>query len=257
MEIFRRLYNYRELLKSNVKKEIRGKYKGSFLGILWSFVNPLLTVLVYAIVFPIILGIKEENYLLFLIVGVIPWNFFVTTVTQGTTTILANGDIIKKVFFPREILPISVGLSTLINFFISCVIILAFVIGSGLGIHIYLILLPVVALIQFMLSLGLVFILSAINVYVRDVEYIVTFILNLLFYGTPIIYTLDMIPAKYAWVMDLNPLAQIIEAYRCIFVRGEWPDFMSLLAVGLFSFAVMIAGYLVFRKLEKGFAEEI
>ena len=257
MEVFKRLYNYRELLKSNVKKEIRGKYKGSFLGILWSVVNPLLTVLVYAIVFPIILGIKEENYLLYLICGVIPWNFFVTTVTQGTTTILANGDIIKKVFFPREILPISIGLSTLINFFISCVIILAFVIGSGLGVHIYLILLPVVAIIQFMFSLGLVFILSAINVYVRDVEYIVTFVLNLLFYGTPIIYTLDMIPAKYMWIMDLNPMAQLIEAYRCIFVRGEWPDLMSLLAVGVFSFVVMVVGYSIFRKLEKGFAEEI
>ena len=118
MDVFKRLYSYRELLKSNVKKEIRGKYKGSFLGILWSFINPLLTVLVYAIVFPYILRVKQDNYLIFLIVGVIPWNFFTTVVQQGTTTILGNENIIKKVFFPREILPISVATSALINFFI-------------------------------------------------------------------------------------------------------------------------------------------
>lgn len=257
MGLFKRLYSYRELLKSNVKKEIRGKYKGSFLGVLWSFINPLLTVLVYAIVFPYILRVKQENYLIFLIIGVIPWNFFVTTVTQGTTTVLANGDIIKKVFFPREILPISVAVSALVNFFISCIIIMLFVIGSGIGIHHYIILLPVIALIQFMLSLGIIFILGSINIYVRDVEYIVNFILNMLFYGTPIIYSLSMFPEKLKWLLNLNPLTHIIEAYRSILYYLRWPDFAELTAVGLFSFLVMVIGYLVFRKLEKGFAEEV
>ena len=106
MKIFKDLYQYRELLKTNVRKEIRGKYKGSFLGVLWSFINPLLMVLVYAIVFPLILKSSEPNYVIFLIVGIIPWNFFTTVVNQGTTTIVNNGNIIKKVYFPREILPI-------------------------------------------------------------------------------------------------------------------------------------------------------
>ena len=134
MNLFTNLYNYRELLKSNVKKEIRGKYKGSFLGILWSFINPLLQVLVYAIVFPYIMRVKTPNYLQFLIAGIIPWTFFTTVLNQGMITVRMNAGIIKKVYFPREILPISVALSGLVNFFISCIIILLFCIFGGVGI---------------------------------------------------------------------------------------------------------------------------
>ena len=124
--LLKNLYNYRELLKSNVKKEIRGKYKGSFLGVLWSFINPLLQVLVYAIVFPYIMRVKTDNYLVFLIIGIIPWTFFTTALNQGMITVRMNGGIIKKVYFPREILPISVATSSLVNFLISCIIILLF-----------------------------------------------------------------------------------------------------------------------------------
>ena len=116
MQLFKNLYNYRELLKSNVKKEIRGKYKGSFLGVLWSFVNPLLQVAVYAIVFPYIMRIQTDNYLIYLIIGIIPWTFFTTVINQGMITVRMNAGIIKKVYFPREILPISVAVSGLINF---------------------------------------------------------------------------------------------------------------------------------------------
>ena len=257
MDVIKRLFNYRELLKSNVKKEIRGKYKGSFLGVLWSFINPLLSVLVYAIVFPYILRVKQENYLIFLIVGVIPWNFFVTVIQQGTTTILGNQNIIKKVFFPREILPISVAVSALINFFISCIIILAFTIGSGIGISYHIILLPIIALIEFILSLGIIFILSAVNVYVRDTEYIVNFITTMLFYGTPVLYSLSMFKGKFLTLIQLNPMTHIIEAYRSILYYQTWPDFSTLLIVTLFSIILMIFGYMIFRILERGFAEEL
>ena len=116
MKLLKNLYQYRELLKSNVKKEIRGKYKGSVLGVLWSFVNPLLQVLVYAIVFPYIMRVKTDNYLVFLIIGIIPWTFFTYVLNQGMITVRMNSGIIKKVYFPREILPISVATSGLVNF---------------------------------------------------------------------------------------------------------------------------------------------
>ena len=128
MSVFKELYQYRELLKTNVKKDIRGKYKASFLGVLWSFINPLLQVLVYAIVFPYIMKVQTENYLIFLICGIIPWTWFTTVISQGTTCITNNANLIKKVYFPREILPISIVTSGLINFLISCIIILIFVI---------------------------------------------------------------------------------------------------------------------------------
>ena len=255
--MFKNLYQYRELLKTNVQKEIRGKYKGSFLGVLWSFFNPLLMVLVYAIVFPYIMRTNIDNYLVYLITGVIPWNFFTTCITTGCNCVWMNGGIIKKVYFPREILPISVVAAGFINFLISCVIILLFVLFSGIGFSIQLLWLPLIAIIQAILSLGLLFILSAINVYVRDIEYIVGFFLNLLFYATPILYTVDMFPPKFQWILYLNPMTHLVDAYRDIFYYKTMPDVSSLVFIAIFALLVLGIGYIIFRKLEKGFAEEV
>ncbi len=257
MTIFKNLYQYRELLKTNVQKEIRGKYKGSFLGVLWSFLNPLLMVLVYALVFPYIMRTNVDNYLIFLIVAVIPWNFFTTCITTGCNCVWINGGIIKKVYFPREILPVSVIAAGLINFLISCLIILIFLLFGGVGFSLQLLWLPLIAIIQSMFSLGLLFILSAINVYVRDVEYLVGFLLNLLFYATPILYTAEMFPQKIRWVLYLNPMTHLIDAYRSIFYYQTTPNLFSLLYISLLSILILILGYMIFRKLEKGFAEEV
>ena len=257
MKVFKELYQYRELLKTNVQKEIRGKYKGSFLGVLWSFLNPLLMVLVYALVFPYIMRTNVDNYLVYLITGVIPWNFFTTCITTGCNCVWINGGIIKKVYFPREILPISVVAAGLINFLISCIIILLFVLFGGIGFSVQLLWLPLIAIIQSALSLGLLFILSAINVYVRDIEYLVGFLLNLLFYATPILYTADMFPESIRWVLYLNPMTTIIESYRNIFYYQQSPALTSLMIVFMVSFIILIIGYLIFKKLERGFAEEV
>ena len=216
MTLFKNLYQYRELLKTNIQKEIRGKYKGSFLGVLWSFLNPLLMVLVYALVFSIILRQDIPNYIIFLIVGVIPWNFFTTVINQGTNCIWINSGIIKKVYFPREILPVSVVLAGLVNFLISCIIIMLFVLISGMGFSWHLVWLPLIAILQTLFSLGLLFALCAIDTFARDVEYLVTFLLNLLFYATPIVYTADMF-GQYKWILYLNPMTHFIEASKSIF----------------------------------------
>lgn len=257
MNVFKELYRYRELLKTSIQKEIRGKYKGSILGVLWSFLNPLLMVVVYAIVFPYLMRMTQDNYLVFLIVGVIPWVFFTNVVTSGCNCVWINGNIIKKVYFPREILPISVVGAGLVNFAISCIIILIFCLFSGIGFSINLLWLPAIAIVQCMLSLGMLFILSAINVYVRDIEYLVQFIMNLVFYATPIIYNVSIFPAKFRWVLYLNPLAHLIDAYRAIFYYKTMPNLVSLGIVGLVSFVVLVLGYLVFKRMEKGFAEEV
>lgn len=257
MSIFKELYQYRELLITNVKKEIRGKYKGSFLGILWSFLNPLLMVLVYAIVFPYLMRMKQENYLIYLITGIIPWIFFSTTITTGCNCIWINGGIIKKVYFPRAILPISIVASSLVNFLISCIIILLFVIFGGVGLSINVLWLPIIAVIQSLFCLGLLFILSAIDVYVRDVEYIVGFIINLLFYCTPIVYSVDMFPIKFRYILYLNPMTHFIDAYRNIFYYKVSPHFSSLLTIFFIGLLVLGFGYVIFKKLEKGFAEEV
>lgn len=257
MKLFEDLYEYRELLKSNVKKEIRGKYKGSFLGVLWSFINPLLQTIVYTIVFSIIMKSNMDNYLIFVVTGIIPWNFFLTSMIQGMTTVKANSGIIKKVYFPREILPISIVLSGLVNFFISCLIILAFCIFSGVGVSWHIILVPFIAVIQFLFTLGLVFALSAINIYIQDTEYIVQFVINMVFYATPILYTASDLPAQFAMLLNLNPMTHILTAYRDAFMFHTLPGMKSMLALIVISLVVCVIGYKIFKKLERGFAEQV
>ena len=258
--MFREIYNYREMLKTNVKKDIRGKYKGSFLGILWSFLNPLLQVVVYWIVFPYLFrGASIPNYLCYLVTGIIPWTFFITVINQGTMCIRVNAGIIKKVYFPREILVISQTLSGMVNFFISCIIVVIFCIGTGAGISYHIILLPIIAVIQGALSLGIAFILAAVNVYVQDTEFIVGFILNMGFYGTPVLYSLDMFSGAgiLFQLISLNPLTIIINSYRDIFLYHEWPDALQLGFVAILAAVILVIGYAIFKKLEFGFAEEM
>ena len=257
MKLFKELYQYRELLKTNVKKEIRGKYKGSFLGVLWSFVNPLLQVLVYAIIFPYIMRVKTDNYLIFLICGIIPWTWFVTSINASTYCIRLNANLIQKVYFPREILPISIVTSGLVNFLISCLIILLFVLIGGVGVSWHLIYLPLIVLIQYIITLALVFLFSAINVYVKDVEYLVVFVLNMAFYATPVLYSSDMFSGWFSWIFKLNPMAHIIDGYRAIFYTHQIPHVSNLLLLLGIGIIVLILCYLVFDKLEKRFAEEI
>lgn len=255
--MIKEIYQYREFLKTNVKKDIRGKYKGSFLGILWSFINPLLMTLVYAIVFPFILRNGPDHYVTFIVIAILPWNWFTTVMSQGTFCMIGNADIIKKVYFPREILPLSVATSGLVNYFISVPIILAFLFFSGIGFSFNILWLPLIALTQYILTIGIILITSAINVYVRDAEYIVNFIVTMLFYATPVLYSTTLFPEKYRWILYLNPMTTIINSYRDIFYSKQMPNMDYLLPVLLFSVLLMILGIGIFRKLKKGFAEEV
>lgn len=255
--MIKEIYQYREFLKTNVKKDIRGKYKGSFLGILWSFINPLLMTLVYAIVFPFILRNGPDHYVTFIVIAILPWNWFTTVMSQGTFTMIGNADIIKKVYFPREILPLSVATSGLVNYFISVPIILIFLLVSGIGFSWNILWLPLIVLTQYILTIGIILITSAINVYIRDLEYIVNFMVTMLFYGTPVLYSATLFPEKFRWILYLNPMTTIINSYRDIFYSKQMPDMNYLLPVLAFSFLLMLLGIGIFRKLKKGFAEEV
>ncbi len=257
MNVFKEIYNYRELLKTNIKKEIRGKYKGSWLGVLWTFLNPLLMLVVYAFVFPYILRVNVDNYTIFMIVALIPWNFFTTAIQSGTGSVVANGNILKKVYFPREIIPISITTSQLVNFLITCIIMAVFIIFSGVGFSAHALLFPLLVLIQYILILGLTFILSALTVFVRDIDHFVSVILMLGFYATPIVYQGEMLPKKFQIFLKLNPMAQLVEAYRSILYYHRMPDMTMLVIWGLGSVALLVVGYLIFKKLEKSFVEEL
>lgn len=256
MNIIKEIYNYRELLKTDVKKEVRGKYKKSFLGILWSFLNPLLQIAVYALIFPIILKNTQDNYVIFLCVALIPWTFFTNTIIQAASTIINNGNIVKKVYFPREILPIATTTSNAINFLISTLIILAFILFSGIGFSWYLVFYPLVFIVQYIFLLALSLIVSAITVYFRDLEHFIGVIIQLLFYATPIVYAPNTIPEDFKFIMKLNPMAHIINGYRSIFYYQTMPNFKNLGILFGISLGLVIVGHLIFSKLQKGFAEQ-
>lgn len=257
MNIFTNIYNYRELLKNNVKKEIRGKYKKSFLGVIWTFLNPLLQLAVYALIFPLILKTSQPYYVVFVCVGLIPWTFFTTAVSQSSWAIIGNADIVKKVYFPREILPISIVTSAMVNFLISTIIIMAFCLAYGLGLTKYIIFYPIILIIQYILQLGISFVLSSVTVYFRDLEHFIQVILQIMFYATPIVYSSDSIPDAFKFIINFNPMAHIINGYRDIFYNQTIPNLKALGILFIVSIIVCVLGYLLFKKLQKGFAEEL
>ncbi|MFA5407234.1 MAG: ABC transporter permease [Bacilli bacterium] len=257
MRLFKDLYQYRELLKTNIQKEIRGKYKGAWLGVLWSYLNPLLMLVVYSVVFSKIMRIQIPNYTMFLFTALIPWTFFTTTVSQGALSIVTNGNLLKKVFFPREIIPISVVTSNAINFLISCLIMLFFVFITGLGVSWYILLFPVILIAQYILLLGITFILSSVTVYARDLEHIISVLLMVLFYGTPIVYSMDMVPASMKSLLILNPMTPIINAYRDILFYKQMPNIVDLGIIISVALLIFYIGLAIFRKLQRNFAEEL
>ena len=257
MNLFKNLYNYRELLKTSVKKEVRSKYKNSFLGVVWSFLNPLLQIVVYAIIFSLILKNKQENYAIFLCCGIIPWTFFSSAINKSAFTIIENGNIIKKVYFPREIIPISVVVAEAINFLISTIIILGFVIIGGIGITKYLLFYPIILITQYLVIISIAFVVSSICVYFRDLQHFIGIILQLLFYATPIIYSQDNIPSEYQWILKINPMTYIINAYRDIFYYQKAFEILHLIILLFIGIVTSYVGYKIFYKLQKGFAEQL
>lgn len=251
------IYQYRHMLKTLVKQDINGRYKGSFFGFLWTLLNPLLMLFVYSLVFQFVFRTGIEHYSIYLFICLMPWNAFANTIAIGTTCVSNNASILKKVYFPREILPLAVVISNTIQYFFSAVIIFIALLVSGVGVSWYALLLPVIVLIQSIFSLGIVMILSAANVCVRDVQYIMNPVMMIWMYACPILYSISMIPERFLKIYKLNPMVTIMQGYQDILYSKTWPDFKNLGIVFLISIVVLIIGYLVFNKLQRRFAEEV
>jgi ABC-2 type transport system permease protein len=194
---------------------------------------------------------------MFLFVALVPWSFFSTAVAQSAGSIVYNGGILKKVYFPREILPISIVTSGAINFLISCIIIFVALIVSGIGFSWYIVFLPLILLIQCIISLAIAFVLSAITVYVRDVEYFINVLLMLWMYLTPVLYSVSLIPENFLGILKFNPMFHIIPAYRDIFYYKVMPNLSNLGILFGVSLVFLVISYAIFKKLEKRFAEEL
>lgn len=257
MKELKELYNYREMMYNLVRKDLRTRYKGSVLGFLWTFINPLLQLIVYSIVFSNIMRVNVEKFYIYLFVALIPWLFFTTSILGGATSILSSKDLIKKIYFPRLIIPLSTVNAAFMNMIFSMAVVFIVLIVSGIGLSKYIFLLPVILLLEYLFALGLSFIFAALNVYFRDLEHILGIVTMAWFYLTPIVYTVDMIPEKYLGLFYLNPMVHIIIAYRDILYYKQMPYLETLGSIFLWSIGFIIIGYVVFQKLQKNFVEEL
>ncbi len=259
MRTLKEIYEYRQMIASLVKKDLRGRYKGSVLGFLWTFVNPLLQLLVYSVVFSSVMRVTNvDKYYLYLFVALIPWIFFSSSFTGGAVTILANKNLITKIYFPREVLPISYVTSCFVNMLFSFVVVFVVVIISGIGINpISLLFLPLVMIIEYTFSLGIALIVSAVNVYFRDLQHILGIISMAWMYFSPIVYGIGDIPEEWRNIFRLNPMCHIITAYRDILYYKAIPETSALLMTGVVSVVVLIIGFWVFSRLKKRFAETV
>lgn len=258
MKVFSELWAYRQMIASLVKKDLRGRYKASVLGFLWTFINPLLQLGVYTIVFGFIMRTDIDKYYLHLFVALIPWLFFATSVTGGSSSIIAHKDMVQKIYFPREVIPISYVTSCFVNMLLSFVIVLLVVILSGVQLSAAgLLLLPVVALTEYLLALGFAMILSALTVYLRDLEHIMGIVVMAWMYLTPVIYSINAIPENMKTIFMLNPMTPVIIAFRDILYYGRVPDMKAVGISAAAGLAVLALGFLIFGKLKKRFAEEL
>jgi len=259
-----RLVRHRTLIQSLVARELTARYRGSVLGFFWSFVNPLLLLGIYAFVFGVLVPNRAvEPYALFLFCGILPWTWFSASLIESSGSLVTGGNLIKRVLFPAEVLPIVAVLANMVHFFFGGLVLAAFLVGFR---HApdwrELSWLPVVVAIQLVFTLGLALLVSALTVHFRDVRDLIANFLTLGFWATPIVYpwTFEGLRDQvwFQWVLSLNPLAHLVIAYQeLLFFTGPFSYLPSLAVTGGVSLLVLLAGYWVFDRLRDSFAEVV
>ena len=251
------LLEYSELVRNLTVKEFKLRYRNSVLGFIWSLLNPLAMMVILTLVFSTLLRAGIENFPVFLLPPLLAWRFFSISTSMSLSSILGNASLVTKVYFPRWLLVLSSNLANLIGSSLEFAVLFPLLIYMGMKVTVLAFFLPIILMFEFMLIIGISFILAALNVYYRDFNQIWDITLQLGFFLCPIIYGTGLIPERYLLVYSLNPMTRVIEAIRKILYHNVLPtlaDFMIVLASGLI---LILAGHLIFSRLEPGFAEEI
>jgi lipopolysaccharide transport system permease protein len=259
----RHLLRYRALIQSLVARDLKARYRGSALGFLWSFLNPLLLLLIYTFVFTVVnparRGAQLEHYGLFMFCGILPWTWFASSLLESSNVLIAGGNLIRKVLFPAEVLPIVTVFAGMMHFFLGLPILAAFVVYYGVSVPMTdLLWLPVIVLVQLALTLGLALLLSSLTVHFRDIRDLLSSIVTLWFFATPIVYPLDQASGTVRRLLNLNPFTHLALAYQqTLFFPGRYEDWPSLLLLAAVSLVTLFVGYFVFDRLRDTLAEEI
>lgn len=263
----RELFHYRELILNLAVRELKARYKNTVLGFFWSLLNPLGMMLVFTAVFTVFMRSEVENFPIYALCGLLPWNFFSASVMGSVNAIVSNANLVTKVYFPREVLPIATVLANLFNFLLTLVVLFAALVVVRAPVSPWLWLLPVVILIQSAFILGLAFILSTLNVFYRDTLMVMDVAMLAWFFLTPIFYPLEDLPRSYpigGYELDIhrtmyiiNPMASIINTYRDLLYRGYRTDFDFFARTAITALLVLLFGYWFFCKYSNRFGEEV
>jgi ABC-type polysaccharide/polyol phosphate export permease len=257
-----RLVRYRSLVQSLVARELKARYRGSVLGFFWSFINPLMLLLIYTFVFAYVLPTRDDRttpYALFMFCGILPWTWFAASLNESAGSLIAGGNLIKKVLFPAEILPIVTVLANMVHFFLGLPILGAFLIYYQRPLQLTeLAWFPVAVLIQLVLTLGCALILSAMTVHFRDIRDLLANLTTFWFFATPIIYPYFVMQPWQMQLLNANPFTHLAITYQeILFFKGPVGHWKWLVALGVASIAFFLVGYFVFDRLRDTFAEEV
>ena len=262
MERIKEIYNYRQMIFRLVRKDLRGRYKGSVLGFFWTFLNPLLQLLVYTMVFSVIMRSGIDKYYLFLFVALVPWIYFSSSLTGGATSILGSGDMVKKIYFPREVMPIAYMTSSFVNMLLSFLVVFAVLIVTGYGVNpVAMLYLPIIMIVEYILGLGIALLTSALTVYLRDLAYILSIIAMAWQFLTPVMYSQEMVLdalASYPTLVriwNMNPMTPVINAYRDILYYKTTPQLSTLAAAVVLAVTALPLGVFAAKKDEAKLAK--
>lgn len=249
-------FYYKYLLFQLTMRSIKERYKQSIVGYAWVLINPLIQLLIYSFVFSIIFRFPTGDipYSIFLFAGLLPWIYFQTSLSTASMVLVDNSNLLKKVYFPREVLPYSVILAKAVDFFFAALLLVIFMIFYQVPLHLSVIYLIPLFIIQILLMTGISFFISAANLFYRDIQYVVNLLLFMWMFLTPVVYPLSLVPQKYVWLYKLNPMVGVIEGYRSALFNFPF-DTGTIIWSALISFLIFIIGFIFFKKTEKVFAD--
>ncbi len=253
------MFKYWPLLKKLTSREIKARYKQSFLGFFWIILNPLFQMIIMSFVFSKIMKMTGIGvpYPIYLYAGLLPWLFFANSIAAAMGALASNSSLIKKIYFPREILILSTLLAKVFDFSLAIIIFIILMIFFKVPFTFYMLLFFPIFLLQFIFTYSLSLLLAALNLFYRDIQYLFDLIMTLWFYLTPVIYATEFFPAQYRYIFKINPMSVFINAYRQVLFNGTYPNWDSLVIGLIVSVVLYLIAHRIFKKLEGMFADVV
>jgi lipopolysaccharide transport system permease protein len=258
-ESFQSFLHYRELLLTWTVREIKGRYRQSALGFGWALIQPIVQILVISIIFGRFVRVPSEGvpYPVFSFVAILPWSFFASSITASIPSLLSNMDLITKIYFPREFIPLSSIVARFVDFCIASIVLVGLLIFYSIPMKATLLYVPLILIIQIMLTIAIGLLGSAISVFLRDISFAIPLAMQVWMYASPVIYPMSLVPEKWRLLYAINPMVGIIDSYRRVVLNGEPPDPLYLGISAAFAVVLCVISYIYFKRLELFMADII